>query len=93
MRRSSRKDGAFPEGKKKKKKVDTLGLGYLTYEARDEGFPLQNEKSAASPCFVFWRGVGFFFFSKTHKTTSYSVIVSSTKRAVVVTRDPTPLDP
>lgn len=55
MRRSSRKDGAFPE---KKKKVDTLGLGYLTYEARDEGFPLQNEKPAASLCFFFL----FLFF-------------------------------
>lgn len=48
-----------------KKKVDTLGLGYLTYEARDEGFPLQNEKPAASLCFFFFflARCGVFFSS------------------------------
>lgn len=35
VRRSSRKDGASLGGKK----AETVGLGYLIYEAKDEGFP------------------------------------------------------
>lgn len=70
VRRSSRKDGASLGGGKK---ADTVGLGYLTYEARDEGFPFRTKICCVPVLFVC--AACFLPLSKTHITTSCSVII------------------